>query len=543
MSLAALLSCQSSTPVAELVITGGKIYTMNPDQPEVEALVSAGGRIVFVGSNEDALKFAGGETRVIDLAGGCALPGLIDAHAHMMNLGRFLSRVNLVGTNSIEQIRELTSTDETPGGWIRGRGWDQNDWDVKEFPSWRDLEGVSDKPICLRRVDGHACWVNKQGLEISGVTRETPDPEGGRIMRDASGDPTGVFVDKAMELVWDQIPDASLEEYVGWARASIAECNKYGLVGMHDGGIDSMAIKAFQLLSNTNEMSLRIWGMLDGSDTALMKQFHDSGPRDTARGRLKLRAVKLYADGALGSRGAALLEPYTDEPDHSGLLQVSSDSLNTMANAAASRGFQVCMHSIGDAGVRYSLDALEKALSANPNPNARHRIEHAQVISPEDITRFAELGVIASMQPTHCTSDMYWAEDRVGSERIKGAYAWRTLLDSGARLTFGSDFPVEGVNPLWGIYAAVTRQDHKGWPEGGWRAQEAMTMSEAVRGFTLDACYAAFSENERGTLELGKLADITLLDLDIFSQKPIRLLNTSVTHTILGGKVVYRTEG
>ena len=541
VSLAALYSCQSSAPSVDLIIKGGKIYTMDPDQPEVEALVSANGKIVFVGSNEEALKFATSETLVIDLAGGCAVPGLIDAHAHLMNLGRSLSRLNLVGTESKEQVKELASNFVTTGPWILGRGWDQNDWEIKEFPHWRDLEGVSDKPINLRRVDGHAAWVNKRALEISGVTRDTPDPEGGRIIHDADGEPSGVFVDAAMGLVSRHIPMATLEEHVQWARAALAECNKYGLVGIRDAGIDSMTIHAYEALAETNELPLRIWGMLDGSDTVLMRRFHATGPQDFAQGRLKVRAVKLYADGALGSRGAALLEPYTDEPGNSGLLQVSSDSLGAMVNAAINSGFQVCTHAIGDAGIRQTLDAYEKALQANPN--ARHRVEHAQVISPADIPRFAKLGVIAAMQPTHATSDMYWAEDRVGAERITGAYVWRTLLDSGARLAFGSDFPVESANPLWGIYAAVTRQDHQGWPEGGWRAEEAVTMTEAVRGFTLDACYASFEENERGSLEVGKQTDITILDLDIFSQPPIRLLNTSVTHTILDGKVVYRKEG
>lgn len=539
VSLAALYACQSPAQTADLIITGGKIYTMNPDQPEVEALVSAGGKIIYVGSNEEALRFVSSETKVIDLAGGCALPGLIDAHAHLLGLGWALSRLNLVGTTSREQIKELVSGGATSGGWISGRGWDQNDWEIKEFPNWRDLEGASDKPVYLRRIDGHACWVNKQALDISGVTRDTPDPAGGRIMRDTHGEPTGVFVDAAMTLVSEHMPDATLEEHIGWAKAAVAECNRYGLVGIHDAGIDSMTIRAYEALSNTNELSLRIWGMLDGSDAALMKRFHSSGPQDFARGLLKVRAVKLYADGALGSRGAALLEPYSDEPDHSGLLQVSSDSLNAMVSASAFKGFQVCTHAIGDAAVRYTLDAYEQAHQENSNPDARHRVEHAQVISPVDIPRFAELGVIASMQPTHATSDMYWAEDRLGPDRIKGAYAWRALLTSGARLTFGSDSPVENINPLWGIYAAVTRQDHTGWPENGWRTEEVMSMTEAVRGFTLDACYAAFQENERGSLEVGKLADITALDKDIFNIPPLQILQTNTLHTIIDGQIVY----
>ncbi|MFQ5607712.1 MAG: amidohydrolase [Candidatus Zixiibacteriota bacterium] len=540
---ALVCSCSARNEQADLLITGGKIYTMNPSQPEAEALVVRAGRILYVGAEDSALALAGVHAERIDLKGGCAVPGLIDAHAHLIGLGRSLKNLNLVGTTYPAQIRDLVSTGATSGGWVRGRGWDQNDWEVKEYPSWRDLEGATERPVYLRRVDGHACWVNKAALDISGVTRDTPDPEGGRIIRDENGEPTGVFIDNAISLISRHIPEASFNERMEWARVAIAECNRYGLVGVHDAGIDSLDIEVYGALHKTGELTLRVYGMLDGSDGALLERHFAAGPATYADGRLNVRAVKIYADGALGSRGAALLEPYSDEPEQSGLLQVSADSLMTLARGAAKAGFQACTHAIGDAGARHTLDAYESALKEHPNGDRRFRVEHAQIVSPQDIPRFARLGVIASMQPTHATSDMYWAEDRVGDERIKGAYAWKTLLNGGTHLAFGSDFPVEGVNPLWGVYAAVTRRDKKGWPEGGWRPSEALTLNEALGGFTLGACYAEFAEGARGSLEVGKLADVTLFGLDIFTRPPIDLLNTKVTHTIIEGQVVYRKEG
>lgn len=535
----------SSVSAAELLLTGGTVYTLNPNQPYADALLISDETIVFVGSQSDAEGMATADAVRVDLGGGIAIPGLVDAHAHINNLSKYLTQLQLIGTKSISEVREkaLAAAKEiAPGEWIQGRGWDQNDWEAKEFPTYHDLSGLDDHPVYFRRVDGHACLVNKRALEICGITRDTPDPEGGRIVRDVSGEPTGVFIDNGEGLITAHISEPSHEEMTRRFKLAFAECNRLGLTGVHDAGLSQSNIDAYNALADENAMTLRIYGMLSSSVGALTKSYLAKGPQSEAGGRLSIRAVKAYGDGALGSRGAALLAPYDDDPDNSGLMVTAPDSLKALALACAESGFQLCVHAIGDRAVRNSLDAFAFAQEKSDKSDLRNRIEHSQVIALEDLPRYAALGVIAAYQPTHCTSDMYWAEDRIGSKRILGAYAWRRMLDSGARIALGSDFPVESVNPLWGIYAAVSRQDHKGWPESGWYADQVLTVEEAVRGFTTDAAYASFSEETAGSLEVGKYGDITVLDTDIFSLESgelQRILETNVLYTIVGGKVVY----
>jgi predicted amidohydrolase YtcJ len=432
--------------------------------------------------------------------------------------------------------------DSPPGRWIRGRGWDQNDWEKKDYPSWRDLDGTEANPVYLRRIDGHAAWVNKTALEVCGITRDTPDPPGGRILRDATGDPTGIFIDEATDLISDRIPKPDPDELDEWILDAIRECNRVGLVGIHDAGTAPEELEAFERLHGRGLLTLRLYCMLDSDEEAFLGEELRKGPRSTAGGRVVIRAIKVYADGALGSRGAALLEPYSDEPGNSGLIVSRPEKIERLSLRALEHGFQICTHAIGDRGVRMVLDAYEKALETHGVTDHRFRIEHSQVVSPDDIPRYRELGVMPSMQPTHATSDMYWAEDRVGPKRIKGAYAWRTFLDGGNRLPLGSDFPVESPDPLWGIYAAVTRQDHKGWPQGGWYPDQRLSVLEAVKGFTVEAAYAGFAEDETGTIEVGKLADFTILDKDIFTIPPADILRTTVTHTVVAGEIVYDSE-
>jgi hypothetical protein len=479
------------------------------------------------------------------LEGRTVLPGLIDAHAHLFGLGRFLDELNLIGATSAGEVSAMVRdriNSVSAGEWINGRGWDQNDWETKEWPTWRDLPGTESRPVCLRRVDGHAVWVNRTTLDLCGITRDTPDPDGGRIVRDATGEPTGVFIDNAANLIFTHRPKPSRDTQTRWVRMAIAECNRLGLTGIHDAGIDSLTVDIYRELARQGELTIRVYGMWTPDTAGFLQRRLAQGFIDEADHRIVVRAVKLYADGALGSRGALLLEPYADEPSHRGLPVTSRQDILDLCRQASQHGFQVCTHAIGDGGNRAALDVYEQVLRQFHGWDHRWRIEHAQVIAPSDIPRFARLGVIPAMQPTHATSDMYWAEARLGPERVKGAYAWRSLLNAGSRIPCGSDAPVESINPLWGVYAAVTRQDHKGWPEGGWFPDQRLTMEEAIRGFTLDAAYAEFADSLKGSIQAGKLSDLTILDRDPFTVTPAELLQASVTHTIVGGRVVWMAE-
>ncbi|RJP78112.1 MAG: amidohydrolase [Candidatus Zixiibacteriota bacterium] len=546
MTAAGLAGCAPDQP-ADLVLTGGNLMTMSPDRPRARALAIRDERLVFVGSEEGARRFIGPETRVVDLGKRVVFPGLVDAHGHLLSLGRSLSELSLTGTQSPAQIRQKVLEKQPsapPGAWITGRGWDQNGWPGREFPTWRDLEGTEAHPVYLRRVDGHAAWVNRTALDRAGITRDTPDPPGGRLLRDARGEPTGVLLDNAADLVRRIIPEPSRAERLEWARAAIRECHRYGLTGMHDAGVDEATLEILRELRDREELTLRVYAMLDDADSAFVARQFAAGPQVDPW--LTVRALKLYADGALGSRGAALLEPYSDDPSTRGLMVQSPDYLYRMTREALAHGFQVCTHAIGDAANRAVLDAYEKALAEVPPGDYRLRIEHCQVIAPDDFPRFGRLGLIASVQPTHATSDMLWAEDRLGPKRIKGAYAWRTLLQSGARLALGSDFPVESPAPLLGIMAAVARRDVMGHPTDGWHPEQRLTGDEAIRGFTVDAAWAGFAEGERGTLEAGKLADLTVMDgnLDLDWDVDLDWMTYAVSDirvwmTVVGGKVVY----
>ncbi|MCH8333374.1 amidohydrolase, partial [Candidatus Sumerlaeota bacterium] len=369
-----------------------------------------------------------------------------------------------------------------------------------------------------------------------------PDPRGGRILPDPNTSaPNGVFIDNAQGLVSRRIPRASPDRIRQGIERAIQTCIRHGLTSIHDAGVSRSQIDLYRRMIDEGDFNLRIYAMIRGGGLETMQRFFDAGPIvGYGDNRLTVRSVKIVIDGALGSRGAALLQPYADDPGNSGLLTTPPETLRRIVRGALQAGFQVCCHAIGDRGNRIVLDIYEEALGSEPRAmDHRFRIEHAQVVALVDIPRFARLGVIPSMQATHATSDMYWAEDRVGPRRIEGAYAWRKFLNEGSRIANGSDFPVEGVNPLWGIYAAVTRQDHRGWPEGGWRPEERMTRTEALRSFTIDAAYAAFEEDIKGSLEPGKLADVVVLSRDIMQIDAREILETEVVRTILGGVTVY----
>ncbi|MCS7155020.1 MAG: amidohydrolase [Bacteroidota bacterium] len=527
---------------ADVLLYNGRIYTL-AEPAQVEAMVLRGDRIAAVGSAAELRRRFRARTEV-DLAGRVVLPGLIDGHAHLMGLGLSMLQADLVGANSKEEILERLrrfAQNFASGSWIMGRGWDQNRWPEKAFPTAEDLDRVfPDRPVWLRRIDGHAAWANSKAMALAGITAQTPDPEGGKILRHPDGRPTGVFIDRAMTLVERVIPPPSEEELERALELAIRECLRYGITGVHDAGVDGRTIERYRRFIDQGRFPLRVYAMIGGVGETLSR-FCSQGPLIGYGGnRLTVRAVKLYADGALGSRGAALLADYADDPGNRGLLIVSADSLAQQVERVMRCGFQVAIHAIGDRGNRVALEAIAYALSRTGRRDLRPRIEHAQVVALEDIARFRELGVIASMQPIHATSDMYWAEQRVGPVRIRGGYAWRRFLDAGVRFAAGSDFPVEPVNPFWGIYAAVTRQDLQGWPPGGWYPDQRLTRLEALRAFTLGAAYAAFEEDLKGSLEPGKLADFIVIDQDVFTIPEREIANVRVLETWLGGERVYR---
>lgn len=535
---------------ADLVLRGGKIVTMNPQQPRAEAIAIIGRRIVRVGSDREIEPMIGPGTRVIELKGRLVVPGFIESHGHLLGLGQSRLILDLRGARSAEEVAQRVARrvrEIKPGEWILGRGWDQNEWEKKDFPTHEVLDRAApENPVYLTRVDGHAAWVNRRALEQAGLTRATADPPGGRILRDAQGDPTGVLVDRAMNLVAQHIPPRSREENRRALLLAIEECLRSGITSFHDAGASREAIELYKELLQEGRLTLRLYVMISGRDEALLREYLQRGPEiGLGENHLTIRAIKLVADGALGSRGAALLEPYADEPGNSGLLILSEDEIYRIARAALAAGFQVNTHAIGDRANRVVLNAYERALREFPSrPDHRFRIEHAQVLDEADIPRFARLGVIASMQAIHATSDMPWVPARLGEARTReGAYVWRKLLRSGARIANGSDAPVEPVNPLLGFYAAITRQDERGNPPGGWYPDERMTREEALRSFTLDAAYAAFEEHLKGSLQPGKLADLVVLSRDIMTIPPQEILRTEVDLTILDGRIVYERAG
>lgn len=537
---------------ADLILTNGRIYTVDNARPRASALAVRGGRVLFVGSDAEARVLAGPATRVIDLHGATVVPGIVDAHAHLLGLGNTLERVNVAGSTSYEEVIgrvKAWAKDAKPGEWIQGRGWDQNRWSNKEFPTNDALSrAFPNNPVVLFRIDGHVLLANAKAMELAGVTTATADPSGGRIIRHSSGAPSGVFVDNAMDLFEPAIPTSTRADRKKAILAAIAEANRWGLTGVHDPGEDAETIGVFEELAKAGNYTLRNYVMLSdpgepGSAAALQNPYIQRGPQSALYdGHLWIRAIKLYADGALGSRGAALLAPYSDEPSNSGLLVSKPEHIRAWAEAGLKRGFQVNVHAIGDRGNRIVLDAFDSALKKIPKADHRFRIEHAQVLSPEDIPRFAKLGVIPSMQATHQTSDMRWAQARVGPERIRGAYAWRSLLNTGVVIPNGTDFPVEEVNPLLTFHAAVTRQDPSNFPAGGWYPDQKMTREEALQSMTIWPAYAGFQESILGSLSPGKYADFVVLDRDIMQVPDTEILGTRVISTWIGGKRVYEAK-
>ncbi len=496
------------------------------------------GKVIATGNADLLQKYK--NARRINGAGRTLLPGLIDAHAHVSSLGLLKSNLNLAGIPSVAAaVAEISRYAKVKphARWILGRGWNQVIWPLQEFPTASHIDAVvSDRPVWLRRIDGHAGWANSTALAQAGIDDDTTDPIGGKIIRDDNGHATGVLVDKAMGLMTAQLPEPNKNEIRAAIHSAVDALLAEGMTGVHDAGIDLMTAEVYLSMADDKELDMRIYAMLSGAGSVL----DAVGKPIRAYGgdRLEIAAVKLYADGALGSRGAAMLEPYSDDAENRGLPFWTQEELDSFVAKANNLGFQVGIHAIGDLGNRMALDAFEKAQDGRPS-SIRNRIEHAQIIALDDIPRFSELGVIASIQATHATSDKNMAEDRVGTERILGGYAWRRLLDSGAVLANGSDFPVELSNPFHGLYASVTRQGRDGEPEGGWYPDQALTRAEALHSFTLAAAFAAHQEDRMGSLEAGKWADFIIIDRDYFAIPASEIDDIKVLQTWVGGKQVY----
>lgn len=539
----ALLGVAPTAPAAtSLLLTGGRIYTGNDAQPRAEGVLAVGDRIVFVGSAAEARRRAPAEVRVVDLKGAVVVSGLSDAHAHLAGIGFRELSFNLEGAKSLSELQEKLKhravAEPGAGKWLVGRGWIESQWSPPKFPTRADLDAVvSDRPVVLTRADGHALIANSRALALAKIDRSTPNPSGGEILRDADGEATGLLVDKAMDLVRRLIPGATEAETARALEIGAARELRLGWTQVHVAGASVTEMRAMSVLKS----KLRVYVAAGGPGPAAEAVLGGTAPAG-------VRGIKCYIDGALGSRGAALLEPYADAPASRGLLLNTEATLLPFFIRALRAGVQIQTHAIGDHGNRLVLDLYEKAFAAVPPAQRkvaepRWRIEHAQVIAPADIPRFKALGVIASMQPSHAIGDLYFAPARLGPERLKGAYAWRTLIDSGAIIAGGSDAPVERGEPMIEFYAAVARRALDGFANADWHREQRVTRAEALKMFTLWPAFASFEEKERGTIEVGKVADFTVLSADIMEIPEAEILKTQCVMTVVGGEVVWESRG
>ena len=551
-------------PDPDLILHNARVYTLAWREPATDGRPSAEapydsingwhhdasavavreGRIVFVGSDSAALARKGPDTRVIDLGGGVLLPGLVDAHTHVAELGQSLDRVNLTGVETEAEAVEriVARAAATPKGeWILGYGWDEGAW-ANRYPDKRLLSArVPDHPVILRSLHGFASWANERALTAAGITRETVAPTGGEIRKDANGEPTGLLLNRGVELLDAAIPLPAPAQRDAQVLRALRVMAAAGYTGVHEAGVAPDVMESFERLAERDSLPLRVYAMLSARDSALIRSWIARGPFTSANGMLSVRSVKAYYDGALGSRGAQLLADYSDRPGHRGVSGGAYGFDRALVADAMSAGFQVGIHAIGDAGNRATLDFIDSVMTAAPKARGlRHRVEHAQVVSPPDIARFAALGVVASMQPPHAVEDKGWAETRVGAERIKGAYAWRRLRVAGAALVLSSDLPGSDWSPFYGLHSAITRQDTTGAPAGGWYPAQRLTPEEAVRGYTVWSAAAGFDEEDAGTIRVGKRADLTVLDVDPFRADGPALLRGAVLLTLSRGRVTFQ---
>jgi predicted amidohydrolase YtcJ len=537
----------SASAIADTLYTNMKGYTLTSPAGEQAVLqqfstmLVENGKIQAIGGNALAERFTDTE-QTIDMQGKTVLPGLTDAHGHIQSLGTSLLQVDLRDTDSVSAAVKKVHAyagEQPEMEWITGRGWNQEQWQQKVFPSAAHLdEVVNDRPVWLMRVDAHAGWANSEALRRAGIDKDTVAPEGGEIVRDEQGNPTGVLVDNAMQLVEDVIPEPSLQQQRAAYELAFEHLIKLGITSVHDAGINADEISVYKGLHNQGRMPLRVYGMIAATEPKLA-QLLAEGPYESVDQKLTIRSVKIYADGALGSRGAALLEDYSDDHGNHGLMVTSEEKIRDLYELIIPHGFQINTHAIGDRANRVVLDNLAEVYNELGGRNLRNRIEHAQIVHPDDLKRFNQLNLVASMQPTHATSDKNMAEDRLGAARMEGAYAWQTLLDQGTVIAAGSDFPVELANPFYGLHAAVTRQDRNDMPAGGWYAEEKMSLQQALRSFTIDAAYSAWQEKSLGSLEPGKWADFIVVEQDPFAVDASDIWRTQVEQTYVAGERVY----
>lgn len=535
---------------ADSVYLNGNIYTVDGKFSKVKAMAIKGQKLIYVGNKGQAKKYIGPKTKVIDLKGKTVIPGLNDGHLHFPGMG--INSLQINGFNKTkEEILNLVKEEvsrRAPGEWILGRGWNHELWPDKKFPTKEELDAVApNHPVVLERVDGHSVWVNSKALEIGGITKNTPDPQGGEIIRDANGEPTGVLIDTAEIPVTSKIPPYSSERIEEGMIKAQEQLFINGITSATDAGTHLSYINDMKNLYQKGDLKVRLNVMVangqGGATGESLEYYYKNGPEIGLFGdRLTVRSLKLVGDGSLGSRSAALLEDYSDRPGHKGNYRFTDEELYRLVKEARKYGWQVATHAIGDGAILQVLNTYERVLKEDPQLDHRWRIEHFQVANADEIRRIAELGIIPSMQPVHATSDKNMAEDRVGPERIKYSYAWRKVIDAGSHIIGGSDAPVELVNPFHGLYAAVTRMDRDGNPEGGWYSEESMTREEALRAFTIWAAEGSFEEKIKGSLEAGKLADFIVIDRDPMECPEEQLKDITVLTTVVGGEVVYKKQ-
>ena len=532
-----LITCSGPRQGADLILTNGTVYTVDKAFSMAEAIAVKDHRILAVGSTREITEgYRAGQ--VIDLKGACVYPGWIDAHCHFYGYGMNLNAVDLTGTGSVEEILEVLEAfrEKNPGSWITGRGWDQNDWEVKEFPDKSVLdEHFPDTPVLLRRIDGHAAWANSLALDMAGVTSRSAVEGGTVLLRD--GEPTGILIDNAISLVASRIPPPTREEMARALVQAQGNCFGVGLTSVYDAGLSCDVVELIDSLQRSGALKIRMNTWLSPTEDNFTR-FVEKGP--TRTDYLTINTVKLFADGALGSRGARMIEPYSDDPGNLGLFVTPLEELEENCRRAYANGFAVATHCIGDAANRETLKIYASILGGKND--RRWRIEHAQVIHPDDFHYFGDFNIIPSVQTTHATSDMYWAGDRLGPERLRGAYAYRQLLEQNGWLPNGSDFPVEQINPLFGFYAGVVRKDQQGYPEDGFQMENAITREQALRAMTIWAARSGFEEDLKGSIEPGKLADLVVTREDLMSAPDSTLFGIQVQMTFLGGELVYKAD-
>jgi predicted amidohydrolase YtcJ len=528
---------------AEKIFINGHIVTMDEENLEVEAMAVGEGKILLTGTTTE-MKKEYPDTEVVDLKGKTVMPGIIESHGHLLSLGQSFLELNLEGIKTPEQAVEMVRKrvkKTLPGKWIIGWGWDDGAW-AKNYPDNKALSDVSpDNPVYLRGLHGFASWANDKALKIAGISADSPNPPKGEIIKETkTHKPTGILTNKAQDLLFKHIPPMSPLQIKKALQLAIDECAANGLTTVHEANTSLKMLKALRSLKKKKKLKIRVYAMLDGTDKNMIESFFNTGPKIDQNHMLTIRYIKIFVDGALGSRGAALIKPYSDAPGIKGVIVTPEDTLYQITVQSLKSGFQVATHAIGDLANRITLNAYRRALKEVPGAkDHRLRLEHAQVVALEDIDQFAPLGIVLSMQPPHCTSDMPWAETRVGPDRIKGAYAWRSFLNTSAHLTLNSDFPGETLNPFYGMYTAETRQTPEGKPEGGWYPEQCLTHKEVLRAYTVEAAYSGFEENIKGKMKPGMLADFIVLSDNILTVPSKKLLTLRVEKTYVGGKRIY----